>query len=170
MELNTRGRYAVMALADLAAHGGGAALAISAVAERQKISTAYLEQLFGALRRAGLVESARGRLGGYRLARPAGAITIGEIMAAAGEPFEMTRCASQEAAGCVMGERCLTHELWHVLGEHINSFLAKVTLEDVIKGIPEHLRADRSHVRSDSQSALDLPGRAPEITGGLAAE
>ena len=71
MELNTRGRYAVTAMADLAKYGADGALPLSAIAERQQISLAYLEQLFLKLRRAGLVESARGRSGGYRLGRPA---------------------------------------------------------------------------------------------------
>ena len=72
MELNTRGRYAVMAMADLAKYGADGSLPLPAIAERQQISLAYLEQLFLKLRRAGLVESVRGRLGGYRLGRPAG--------------------------------------------------------------------------------------------------
>src|SRR4029453_17115551 len=85
VELNTRGRYAVMAMADLAKHGAEAALPLPAIAERQQISLAYLEQLFLKLRRAGLVESARGRLGGYRLGRPANAISIAAVMAAVEE-------------------------------------------------------------------------------------
>ncbi len=80
MELNTKGRYAVMAMADLAKYGAVDAVPLSAIAERQQISLAYLEQLFLRLRRAGLVESARGRSGGYRLARPAAGIHIAEIM------------------------------------------------------------------------------------------
>ena len=71
VELNTKGRYAVTAMADLAKYGAGEAVPLSAIAERQQISLAYLEQLFAKLRRAGLVESARGRAGGYRLGRPA---------------------------------------------------------------------------------------------------
>src|SRR3990170_2442800 len=79
VELNTKARYAVMAMADLAKHGAVAAVPLSAIAERQSLSLAYLEQIFLRLRRAGLVASARGRSGGYVLARPAGAIHIDEI-------------------------------------------------------------------------------------------
>src|SRR5215510_3017379 len=76
VELNTRGRYAVTAMADLARYGGGGALALSAISERQQISLSYLEQLFLKLRRAGLVESARGRSGVYRLGRAADPLTV----------------------------------------------------------------------------------------------
>ncbi|MGE3229129.1 MAG: Rrf2 family transcriptional regulator, partial [Hyphomicrobium sp.] len=89
MELNTRGRYAVMALADLAkqGHGGsaGGSVPLSSIAQRQNISLDYLEQLFLKLRRAGLVESVRGRHGGYKLGRPADEIFVAEIMVAVEE-------------------------------------------------------------------------------------
>ena len=134
MELNTRGRYAVMALADLARHGGADALPLAAVAERQQISPTYLEQLFLKLRKAGIVDSARGRSGGYRLARPAQAISIAEIMAAVEEPWEMTRCRATGEAGCVGHARCLTHDLWDALSDHIQSFLQRATLADTIDG------------------------------------
>ena len=138
MELNTKGRYAVMALADIAKHGHGEAVALSVIAERQQISLAYLEQLFVRLRRAGLVESARGRSGGYRLSRAPGEIAVAAIMTAVEEPVKMTRCSGGEP-GCVGEERCLTHELWHALGDHILEFLSEVTLQDVIEGMPRHV-------------------------------
>ncbi len=135
MELNTKGRYAVTAMADLAKFGAGAAVPLSAIAERQHISLAYLEQLFVRLRRAGLVESARGRAGGYRLARPADAISVAEVMRAVDEGVRMTRCHGDDAPPCVPGDRCLTHGLWDALGEQIASFLGNVTLEEVLGGI-----------------------------------
>ena len=134
MDLNTKGRYAVMAMADLARHHGLSAVPLTDIAERQQISLAYLEQLFQKLRKAGVVESARGRLGGYRLARPIDAITVGEVMAAVEEPVIMTRCQGQGAAGCIAGDRCLTHDLWDALGDHIAGFLGSVTLKDVLDG------------------------------------
>lgn len=135
MELNTKGRYAVTAMADLAKFGVGGAVPLSAVAERQHISLAYLEQLFGKLRRAGLVQSERGRAGGYRLGRPADSISVAEIMRAVDEGVRMTRCAGENAAPCIPGNRCLTHGLWDALGEQITWFLESVTLEEVIGGI-----------------------------------
>jgi Rrf2 family transcriptional regulator, iron-sulfur cluster assembly transcription factor len=135
VELNTKGRYAVTAMADLAKFSVGGAIPLSAISERQHISLSYLEQLFVKLRRAGLVESARGRAGGYRLARPADRISVAEIMRAVDEGVRMTRCAGEDAAPCVPGQRCLTHGLWDALGEQIAWFLDSVTLEEVIGGI-----------------------------------
>ena len=143
MELNTKGRYAVMALADLAKHASGAAVPLSAISERQQLSLAYLEQIFQRLRRAGLVESARGRTGGYVLARPAAEIRVSEIMSAVEEQTRMTRCLDG-GAGCLGEERCLTHGLWHALGGHIAVFLTSVSLQEVLDGIPKEKLAPSS--------------------------
>jgi Rrf2 family transcriptional regulator, iron-sulfur cluster assembly transcription factor len=143
VELNTKGRYAVMAMADLAKFGAGDALPLSSIAERQQISLAYLEQLFVKLRRAQLVESARGRSGGYRLGRPAASISVAEIMAAVEEGVRMTRCHGEDATPCVTGQRCLTHGLWDALGEQILAFLDSITLAEVIDGIPAVKQAKR---------------------------
>jgi Rrf2 family protein len=136
MELNTRGRYAVMAMADLAKYGEAGSVPLSAVALRQQISLDYLEQLFLKLRRAGLVESLRGRHGGYKLGRPASEIFVSEIMSAVEEGTRMTRCFGEEGSGCVAERRCLTHDLWNALGDRIENFLASVSLKDVLDGIP----------------------------------
>ena len=136
MELNTKGRYAVMAMADLAKHQADAAVPLSQIAERQQLSLSYLEQIFLRLRRAGLVDSSRGRTGGYRLGRPAEEIAVGEIMAAVEEETRMTRCMDG-GIGCLGEERCLTHRLWHGLGGHIAAFLWNVTLAEVLAGIPD---------------------------------
>ena len=135
MELNTKARYAVMAMADLAKHSGEGAVPLSAIAERQNLSLAYLEQIFLVLRRAGLVGSARGRSGGYLLSRPADEIAIAEIMKATSEETRMTRCLDGNT-GCLGDQRCLTHGLWHALGGHISAFLSSVTLQEVLDGIP----------------------------------
>jgi Rrf2 family transcriptional regulator, iron-sulfur cluster assembly transcription factor len=138
VELNTRGRYAVMAMTDLGKFGTDDAVALSAIAERQQLSIAYLEQIFAQVRRAGLIESVRGRSGGYRLARPAATISIAEIMSAVEEETRMTRCLDLDGdkAGCLGERKCLTHGLWHALGDHIRSFLNGVSLQDVIDGTP----------------------------------
>ena len=140
MDLNTKGRYAVMAMADLAKHARLDSVPLSAVAERQHISLAYLEQIFLRLRRAGLVESARGRTGGYRLGRPADEITVAQVMAAVEEEVRMTCCTGEHAAPCLGNERCLTHGLWDALGDEIGAFLSHVTLHDVLEGIPASVR------------------------------
>ena len=152
MELNTKARYAVMAMADLAKSAGqghgsqGTAVPLSAIAERQNLSVAYLEQIFLRLRRAGLVESARGRAGGYVLARPARDIAIAEIMQAVHEETRMTRCLDGDV-GCLGEQRCLTHDLWHALGGHIAAFLGNVTLQEVLDGIPPEKLAARPPVK-----------------------
>jgi Rrf2 family transcriptional regulator, iron-sulfur cluster assembly transcription factor len=143
VELNTRGRYAVMAMADLAKYGADGSLPLPAIAERQQISLAYLEQLFLKLRRAGLVESARGRSGGYRLGRPADAISVADVMAAVEEDTRMTRCGGEAAKPCLPGQRCLTHGLWDALSGQIASFLESVTLQEVLDGIPPEKQALR---------------------------
>jgi len=141
VRLSTRGRYAVMAMVELAARQQGCAtdprsgrpVSLAELAQAQLLSLAYLEQLFGHLRRAGLVASARGPGGGYRLARPATEIAVAAIVDAVDEPIRATRC-EEGSPGCLGGERCLTHDLWSELGEQIRLFLAHVTLADVVAG------------------------------------
>jgi len=133
MKLSTKGRYAVTAMADIALHSKGRHLALAEISERQKISLAYLEQLFGKLRRAGLVLSMRGPGGGYSLARPADEITVSQIMAAVEEKLQATQCTGEVGEGCaVAGTRCLTHNLWERLSAHVHLFLQQTTLNDVI--------------------------------------
>lgn len=144
MRLGAKGRYAVMAMADLARHGASPnstpleaaaaeAVCLADIAERQEISLAYLEQLFARLRRAGLVKSVRGPGGGYRLARPAEAISVAAVVQAVDEPLQATRCDAKTDAGCLSkGERCATHHLWAALGEEIEHFLDGVSLADVV--------------------------------------
>ena len=132
MELNTRGRYAVMAMADLAKFGEEAPVPLPEIAERQQISLAYLEQIFLPLRRENLIKSQRGRSGGYLLARSADEISVAAIIQAVGEPVEITRC-STEVGPCLGDHKCLTHELWRALGVHIVSFLSDISLEDVLE-------------------------------------
>jgi Rrf2 family iron-sulfur cluster assembly transcriptional regulator len=136
MRLSTKGRYAVMAMADLARREAEPcrAVALAEIAARQEISLSYLEQLFARLRRKGLVQSARGPGGGYRLARKPAETSIAEIVLAVDEPLRATRCAA-EGRGCMLkGERCLTHDLWEDLGHRIEDYLASVSLADVISG------------------------------------
>jgi Rrf2 family transcriptional regulator, iron-sulfur cluster assembly transcription factor len=144
MQLSTRGRYAVMAMVDLAtrqiADRETAPICLAEIADRQQLSLSYLEQLFGKLRRAGLLCSARGPGGGYRLARPATEIAIGEIVMAVDEPIKATRCETG-SGGCMMAagasvcsEKCQTHDLWFELGRQIALFLGGLTLADVVLG------------------------------------
>jgi Rrf2 family iron-sulfur cluster assembly transcriptional regulator len=132
MKLGTKGRYAVMALVDLAYHSKGKPLALTEVATRQALPLTYLEQLFVTLRREGLVESTRGQQGGYALARDADTIRIGEILRAIGEPLETTRCKKHSQLGCLETKaKCLTHDLWDGLGQQMSQYLDSISLADV---------------------------------------
>ena len=133
MKLSTKGRYAVMAMVDIGQQAGGEPVSLAEIAARQEISQEYLEQLFMKLRRAGMVESARGPGGGYRLARNASEIAVAEIIAAVDEPVKVTRCEGDAVDGCVRGERCSTHDLWQSLGRQMMNFLSAITLEDVVQ-------------------------------------
>ncbi len=140
MRLSTRGRYAVMAMVEMAAREGqargcdaGRPVTLGEIATAQHLSVAYLEQLFARLRKAGLVASARGPGGGYRLARPATEIAIAEVVEASDEQISATRC-EEGGPGCLAGDRCLTHDLWAELGDQIRLFLRGLTLAEVVEG------------------------------------
>ncbi len=134
MKLSTKGRYAVMAMAEIALRKTDKPVSLAEIAASQNISQEYLEQLFAKLRRAGLVESTRGPGGGYRLARDPDEIMIIDVIGAADEPFMVTRCADGDAVeGCQDGEACVTHDLWSALRRQIAGFLSAVTLGDVVE-------------------------------------
>ena len=150
MQLSTRGRYAVMAMVDLAARERtppqtpccqqAAPVALAEIAAAQGLSLAYLEQLFAKLRRAGLVAALRGPGGGYRLARPASAISVAAVVGAVNERIKATRC-TEKGVGCIApailggpARRCRTHDLWAALGGEIERFLSEISLEDVLAG------------------------------------
>jgi Rrf2 family transcriptional regulator, iron-sulfur cluster assembly transcription factor len=151
MQLSTKGRYAVMAMVDLAKVPTRQPEPLAGVSERQGISLTYLEQLFLRLRRAGLVKSSRGANGGYQLSRPASGITIAEIMHAVDEPMKATRCPD-DGQGCREGDRCATHALWCALGAHIVQFLENVTLAEAAFG---RFAADAG---PDADSSEQSPG------------
>lgn len=136
MKLTTKGRYAVMAMADLARFGTGRPVALADIAERQEISLSYLEQLFAKLRRGDLVKSVRGPGGGYLLSRDADDIRISDVIMAVDEPLNATRCEVGSPKGCMgnSSSRCITHDLWAELSHQIHLFLGSVSLGDVING------------------------------------
>ncbi|MGY6635368.1 MAG: Fe-S cluster assembly transcriptional regulator IscR [Alkalilacustris sp.] len=132
MKLSTKGRYAMVALVDLASAPEGALVSLAEVSRRQHVSQPYLEQLFVKLRRAGLVESVRGPGGGYRLARSADAIRIADILEAVDETVSAMRPGAG-ATGAVSGSRAqsLTNRLWEGLSAHVYVFLHQTRLSDV---------------------------------------
>ena len=139
MKLGTKGRYAVMAMVDLAnctvMRSNHGPVTLSDIADRQEISLSYLEQLFSKLRKKGVVKSVRGPGGGYMLARGADQLRISDIVMAVDEPLRATRGDPMSGPGCMPdGGRCVTHDLWEELSNHIYLFLNTVTLEDVCAG------------------------------------
>ncbi len=133
MKLSTKGRYGMVAVADLAIRGSDGLVPLSEISRRQNISLPYLEQLFARLRRAGLVESVRGPGGGYRLARPASEIRVAEVLAAVDETVNAMH-AGAGASGGVSGsrEQSMTNRLWESLSAHVYVFLHQTRLSDVV--------------------------------------
>jgi Rrf2 family iron-sulfur cluster assembly transcriptional regulator len=126
MRLTTKGRFAVTAMMDLAMRGGNGPVNLADISERQQISLSYLEQLFGKLRRYGLVSSVRGPGGGYHLAKTLSQITVADIIHAVDEPIDATRCHGMQ--NCKDEQKCLTHDLWENLNKVIFDYLHSVNL------------------------------------------
>jgi Rrf2 family iron-sulfur cluster assembly transcriptional regulator len=131
MRLTTKGRYAVTAMLDLALHSATGPVTLADISTRQGISQSYLEQLFGKLKRARLVQSLRGPGGGYALTRAPRSISISEIISSVGEGIDATRCGG--IGDCQDGEICITHDLWMDLSQRIDAFLSGVSLGSLIE-------------------------------------
>ena len=134
MKLTTKGRYAVMAMADLASYQNGKPVSLNDISLRQNISLSYLEQLFSKLKNEKLVKSIRGPAGGYVLERNPKDIKISNIILAVDEQIKTLNCKKESKKGC-HGKtvKCITHNLWDDLEQHINHFFDNVSLSDLIK-------------------------------------
>ncbi|WP_298608310.1 Fe-S cluster assembly transcription factor [uncultured Thiothrix sp.] len=156
MKLSTKGRYAVTAMMDLAIHDYEGPVTLADISNCQGISLSYLEQLFAKLRKSGLVEGVRGPGGGYRLGKPAGQISIADIIAAVDENIDATRCKGSE--DCHGGEKCLTHQLWTDLSKSLYEFLDGLTLASFINR-PEVRAVARRQDTMASRIATMFPPR-----------
>lgn len=133
MFLTTKGRYAVMALVDIAVNSNGKPVTLADISNRQSIDLGYLEQIFTKLRKVGLVDSVRGPGGGYLLKRSKQEIYVSDVMFAVDENIKMTRCEHKTGMGCLDNKsRCITHHFWEKLEDHIHHFLKSMTISDVI--------------------------------------
>ena len=134
MKLTTKGRYAVMAMADLAANGTGSPISLTEISTRQNISVSYLEQLFLKLKNKKLVKSVRGPSGGYLIEGNPKEIRISNIIFAVDEQVKTLNCNKDSKKSCNgKSIKCITHNLWDELENHINNFFDKVSLNDVVK-------------------------------------
>ncbi len=134
MKLTNRGRYAVMAMADLASNANNGPISLSEISIRQNISLPYLEQIFIKLKNNKLVRSSRGASGGYILEKPASEIRLSNIIYAVNEEVKTLNCKKNSKRGCNnKSYKCITHNLWDQLDQHINGFFEKVKLQDLTK-------------------------------------
>ena len=134
MKLTNKGRYAVMAMADLALNADEGPISLSEISIRQNISLAYLEQIFLKLKNYNLVKSSRGAKGGYVLEKPASEIKLSSIICAVDEEVRTLNCKKNSKRGCNnKSTKCITHNLWDKLDQHINGFFEKVKLQDLTK-------------------------------------
>ena len=132
MKLTNRGRYAVMAMADLASNAKGRPISLKEISLRQNISLAYLEQIFTKLKNNKLVRGSRGATGGYTLEKPASEIKLSNIIFAVNEEVKTLSCKKNSKRGCNnKSVKCITHNLWDQLDQHINGFFEKVKLQDL---------------------------------------
>ncbi len=165
MKLNTKGRYAVMAVTDLARHGAERPVSLADIAARQELSLSYLEPRCARLRRAGMVRAGRGPGGGYRLARALAETRIAEIILAVDEPIKATRCNAETRKGCLtQNTRCITHDLWEELSRQIHIFLSSVSVADVLEN---RVLGRSAPLRPGMEPAFDVDlliesGRKPE--------
>ena len=133
MKLTSKGRYAVMAMADLAKNNATKPISLTEISLRQGISIAFLEQLFLRLKRNNLVQSSRGPLGGYILSKSPEEIKLSSIINAVDEKIKTVKCKKESKKGCNgKSVKCITHDLWDDLESHINNFFEKNTLKDII--------------------------------------
>lgn len=156
MRLTTKGRYAVTAMLDLAIHYDQGPITLADISQRQRISLSYLEQLFSRLRKSGLVESARGPGGGYRLSRPAQSVYVAEIISAVDENMDATRCGGK--GNCQDNEPCLTHELWADLSEQIHTFLSGIDLAQLVQRRMVKEVAERQDLQQRQYAEIQAEG------------
>ena len=129
MKLTTKGRYAIIAMVDLAINGTHETVPLRDISQRQDISLSYLEQLFSKLRLSGLIKSIRGPGGGYMLNKNSSDLNLLDIITAVDEKIDQTQCGG--AMNCINEKPCLTHFIWTDLNSRINEYMREITLNDI---------------------------------------
>ena len=134
MNVTSKGRYALRVMLDLAQHPDEGYISLKTVAERQDLSMKYLEAIVGALKKAGLVDSSRGKEGGYSLLRPPEEYSVGEILRSTEDKLAPVSCITAEGVACAQASACLTLPMWRELDELTNAYLDTVSLRDLLTG------------------------------------
>ncbi len=146
MILTTKGRYAVMAMIEIAENNSDNPVTLAAISKKQKISLSYLEQIFAKLRKAGIVKAIKGPGGGYVLTKSKVNITIADIVIAIGETIKMTRCSNDKKSCLItntqsISAKCKTHDLWRGLEKRIHAYLGSISISDICDN-PESVSGD----------------------------
>ena len=145
MKLSTKGGYGLRALIDLAVYSGDETVSIASIASRQNISESYLEQLIAKLRKAGLVTSVRGAGGGYKLAKPAEEISVGDILRALEGSLDPVECPGlKEESTCDGSEFCVTKYVWQRINDSINRTVDEIKISDLVKESREVAQKNRT--------------------------
>ncbi len=152
MRLTTKGRFAVTAMIDLGMRHQRGPITLAGISERQRISLSYLEQLFGRLRRQGIVDSVRGPGGGYTLAKSLDEISVAAIIRAVDEPIDATQCGG--LGNCRDDRECMTHDLWMTLNTHIYDYLESVMLSELVSKQLEKLALEEASPRKDTRRVI----------------
>ncbi len=142
MKLSTKGKYGVRAIFEIARNYGKGPLAMKAIAERQRISLSYLEQILHRLGKTGIIESVRGPHGGYELARRPADLTIGDVVRALEGPIALSHCLEPGVAGCYQADDCVARMVWTKVGEKIEEALDSITFDQLLRQYPGK---DREH-------------------------
>lgn len=152
MKLTTKGRYAVMAMVDIAFYSDEKPMSMPEISDRQNIPLTYLEQLFVKLRKASLIESVRGPKGGYKLSKEPNEIAVSDVIMAVDEPMQITRCNGKD--GCIQKSvKCMTHHLWEGLGQKIHSYLSSMSLADICN---QNQPENTNHVSASYKSFVEV--------------
>ena len=153
MKISTKGKYGLRAMIDLAQYSEQEAVSISSIAQRQKISESYLEQLVAKLKKAGLVVSIRGAAGGYRLARPASGISVGDVLRALEGDVRAVICTAQTEEGCEGEELCVTKYVWQRINESIEKTVDEMMIDQLVAESRKAQEKAKAHSVDYSQNS-----------------
>lgn len=134
MNITSKGRYALRVMIDLAQHPDEGYISLKTIADRQNVSMKYLEMIVGNLKKADIVESTRGKEGGYRLSRKPDEYSVGEILRCMEDSLAPVACIKEGSVDCDKAGGCLTLPMWRELDDLVNGYLDKITLDDLISG------------------------------------